>query len=233
MLSREQKLDKRFNFSQICCKKVKDTFFGGAEKDAAKAQAKAQAAAAGLTAERLVETEAQVSPFISQEAGPSLQAQQALSGALGPEAQAQAFANFQEDPGTEFLREQGLRLVTSGAGVSGNLGGGERLRELTKFSQGLALQDLGNRFNRLGATSAGEQALTARQQAAATNLGSLRSGLTAQQSSAIIGEGQAKAEGLVASAAGLRGGITQLAAAGEAVSGGGGPAAALSAAFGV
>jgi hypothetical protein len=208
MLSREQKLDRRFNFSQICCKKVKDTFFGGAEKDAAKAQAKAQAAAAGLTAERLAETEAQVTPFISQEAGPSLQAQQALSGALGPEAQAEAFANFQEDPGTEF-------------------------RELTKFSQGLALQDLSNRFNQLGATSAGEQALTARQQAAATNLGSIRSGLTAQQSGAIVGEGQAKAEGLVASAAGLRGGITQLAAANEAVSGGGGPAAALSAAFGV
>jgi len=213
--------------------KVKDTFFGGAEKDAAKAAAKAQAAAAGLTAERLAETEAQVTPFISQEAGPSLQAQQALSGALGPEAQAEAFANFQEDPGTEFLREQGLRLVTSGAGVSGNLGGGERLRELTKFSQGLALQDLGNRFNRLGATSAGEQALTAQQQAAATNLGSLRSGLTAQQSGAIVGEGEAKAEGIVSSAAGLRGGLTQLAGGVAGFGGGGGISGAFQGAFGV
>jgi hypothetical protein len=79
--------------------------------------------------------------------------QQAFSGALGPEAQGQAFQQFQESPGTQFLREQGLRGIEAGAGARGGLGGGERLRELTRFSQGLALQDFGSQFNRLGAVT--------------------------------------------------------------------------------
>lgn len=34
MLSREEKLDRRFNHGLIACKKIKDSFFGGAEKEA-------------------------------------------------------------------------------------------------------------------------------------------------------------------------------------------------------
>jgi hypothetical protein len=190
--------------------KVKDSFFGGAEKRAGRKRAEAQRRAARLTAEQLAQTEKEFAPFLSQQAGPSLQLQQALSGALGQEAQSQAFQQFQESPGVQFAREQGLRLIGSGAGAIGGLGGGERLRELTKFSQGLALQDLGNQFNRLGVTSAGEQALISRQQQATANLANIRSGLGAQQGAAIIGEGQAQAAGIVGQAAGLRGGFQQL-----------------------
>ncbi len=96
-------------------------------------------------------------PFF-QEAVPAIQLQAAISGARGPEAQAQAFQQFQESPGTQFLREQGLRLIDTGAAATGGLGGGERLRELTQFSQGLALQDLQGQFGRLGAVSGQGQA---------------------------------------------------------------------------
>lgn len=204
MLSREQKLNKRFDLlGQICCKKVKDTFFGGAEKEAGKAIQASGREAAAVTRELFGETKEQLLPFI--EGGqPAFQQQQALSGALGPEAQAEAFTGFQEDPGTEFLREQGLRLVNTGAAVSGNVGGGERLRELTKFSQGLALQDLSNRFNRLGAVTG--TGLTAAQA-----LGGVSSGAASGISQAVQAAGAGKAAGITGQAAGLRAGISDTA----------------------
>lgn len=75
--------------------------------------------------------------------------EQALSGALGPEAQAEAFKNFQASPGQDFLKEEGLRMINSGAGAKGGLGGGTRLKELTRFGQGLAQQSLDSTINRL------------------------------------------------------------------------------------
>ena len=88
-------------------------------------------------------------PFVEpgQQAN-SLQA--ALSGALGPEAQAQAFRDFQASPGQSFLQEQGERALTRNAAATGGLGGGNVRRELVGFGQGLAQQDLQNQFGRLG-----------------------------------------------------------------------------------
>lgn len=133
-------------------------------------------------------------PFF-QEAVPAFQLQAALSGAQGPEAQAQAFADFEEDPGTAFLREQGLRLIDTGAAATGGLGGGDRLKALTEFSQGLALQDLSGRFNRLGVVSgqgqtAGAQSSVLGQQFA-TNIG----GVLGQQAAATTQGLQAQTEG--------------------------------------
>lgn len=112
------------------------------------------------------------------------------------------------------------------------MGGGERLRELTKFSQGLALQDLGSRFNRLAATGAGEEEVIRRQQQAAFGLGGLRAGATGQQGQALIGAGQARSAGITGSAAGLRAGVQMV--AGGVVGGlTGGPTGAVQGAFGV
>lgn len=101
-------------------------------------------------------------PFF-QEAVPAFQLQAALSGARGPEAQEQAFQDFRDSPGQSFLREQGLRMINTGAAATGGLGGGERLRELTRFSQGLAQQDFQNQFNRLGVVSGQGQASASQQ----------------------------------------------------------------------
>lgn len=205
---------------------VEDTFFGGAERKAGRDVRKAQQAAGRLTAEQLAQTEEEFQPFTTQGPGLSLQKQQAFSGALGPNAQALAFQEFQEDPGTQFLREQGLRGIESGAGVRGGLGGGDRLRELTKFSQGLALQQLSNRFNQLGATAGGEEAVIDRRQQAVSGLANLRAGFGTQQAGTIIGAGQARAGGRVGQAAGVRGGLQQVAGAVSGAVGGGAPGGA-------
>ena len=173
-----------------------------------------------------------VEPFSTREQGLSLGRQQALSGALGPEAQAEAFQQFQESPNVAFLREQGLREIGSGLGAAGKLGGGDRLRELTRFGQGLALQDLQNQFNRLGAASAGEENVIRRQQQAAETAAGLRIGAAPTTAGLTQSIGNAQAQGLVSSAAALRGGVQQV--AGGVVGGlSGGSAGALQGAFGV
>lgn len=74
----------------------------------------------------------------------------ALSGALGPEAQSAAMANFQDSPGQKYLREQTERGVLRNAAAVGGLGGGNVLKALQSNAAGLAAQDFQNQFNRLG-----------------------------------------------------------------------------------
>ncbi len=76
--------------------------------------------------------------------------QQALSGALGPEVQAQAIEAFQESPEQAWLREQAQREVERYASATGQTQGGNVLEELQRRAIGLASQDYGNRFARLG-----------------------------------------------------------------------------------
>lgn len=87
--------------------------------------------------------------FLTQGQGASQQ-QAALSGALGPQAQAQAFQQFESSPGQQFLQERGERAVLRNAAATGGLGGGNVLKALSDYGQGMALQDLENQFARLG-----------------------------------------------------------------------------------
>ena len=88
-----------------------------------------------------------------------LQAQQrqaALSGTLGQEAFDQALIN---NPAMNFLREQGEQSIINQAAATGGLGGGNVQRELARFGQGLASQDLQNQIANQQALS--EQGLRA------------------------------------------------------------------------
>ena len=114
---------------------------------------------------------------------PGMQAQQrqaALSGALGADAQAQAFQGFQDSPGQAFLRERGEQAVLRNAAATGGLGGGRVLQELQRQGIGLAAQDFQNQFDRLGLLSG--QGLSA-----AGQVGQLR-GQEAGLSSGLIGD---------------------------------------------
>ena len=91
----------------------------------------------------------QLQPF-AEGGGQAFQQQLALSGALGPEAAQQAFANFQASPGQDFLQEAGARQVNRAASAGGGLQSGSVLAELQRQGQGLAQQDFQNQFNRLG-----------------------------------------------------------------------------------
>jgi len=77
--------------------KVKDTYFGGAEKKAAKAERRAQQAAGRLTAAQLAQTESEFRPFIQQGAGDSLNAQRVLLGLGALDTNAQRREQIQRE----------------------------------------------------------------------------------------------------------------------------------------
>lgn len=79
--------------------------------------------------------------------------QSALSGAMGPVAQERAFANFRTSPGQAFLRKEAEQALLRNASAIGGLGGGNVRRALQEQATGLAAQDFGNAFNRLGSLS--------------------------------------------------------------------------------
>lgn len=79
--------------------------------------------------------------------------QAALSGALGPEAQAQAFANYQTSPGVEFAQKEAERALLRNASATGGLGGGNVLRDLTQLAAGTFMQDYNNHFNQIGSVA--------------------------------------------------------------------------------
>lgn len=93
-------------------------------------------------------------PF-AQEAIPALGLQAQLAGAQGPESQAEAFQQFEDSPATQFLRDAGLKSALQGK----TLGGANAIENpqvaeaLFEHTQGLAAQDFGNQFNRLGSVA--------------------------------------------------------------------------------
>lgn len=132
------------------------------------------------------------------------QQQQALSGALGQDAQRQAYSQYQESPGVAFQREQGMRGIGQNLSAMG-VGGGTRLKELSRFNQGLAAQDFNNYYNRLGdQSSQGANALNnqiATRTAAlsggvdtARNIGSFGQQNALQRGSLEVAKGQAVAD---------------------------------------
>lgn len=108
--------------------------------------------------------------------------QAALSGALGPQAQQEAFATYTASPGVDFAVKQGERGVLRNAAALGGRTGGNVLRELMTFGIGTAQQDFGNQFNRLGEV--------ANRGYGASTTGA---GMTAQEASIRSGLGQSQA----------------------------------------
>ena len=91
-------------------------------------------------------------PF-AEAGGKAIDLQAALSGASGSGAQQQAFDDFNSSPGQEFLRNRGERALLRNSGAIGGLGGGRVRQALTEHGIGMAQQDFGNQFNRLGQVS--------------------------------------------------------------------------------
>jgi len=93
-----------------------------------------------------------VDPY-NQQGMQANQLQSAYSGALGQQAQQEAYNNFQSSPGQQWLQDQALRGVTRNAAAIGGLGGGNVMQELQRQAMGLAQQDFQNQFNNLGTMS--------------------------------------------------------------------------------
>ena len=76
----------------------------------------------------------QLGPY-AQQGGQAFNLQSALTGALGAPAQQQAYQNFSESPGQQFLREQGERSVINQAAATGGTQGGNVLRINTLWAR--------------------------------------------------------------------------------------------------
>lgn len=183
----------------------------------AQLQAEAAERALEFQQERFAETKELLSPFVSGGV-PAFQRQQALAGALGPQEQAAAFQQFVESPGTEFLRTQGLRGIDRQLAARGGLGGSSRLQAISEFNQGLALQDLQNQFNRLGAVTGvglgAAQALAGAGQQAAAGQAQTVLGSAAGQAQALQAGGAAQAQGILGRTQAFQSGLSDLATLG-------------------
>lgn len=109
-------------------------------------------------------------PFLAGGAGAS-QLQAAQSGALGPEAQAQAFQNFQQSPGQQFAIEQGRQNILRSAAATQGIGGGNVLRELNRQGIGQAQQNFQQQFQNLGQVAGRGQQIAGAQAGLASQAG--------------------------------------------------------------
>lgn len=114
--------------------------------------------------------------------------QSALSGALGPAAQQQAFANYNQSPEMAYALQQAEKGITRNAAATGSLGSGNVLQELQRNAIGMAQQDYGNAFNRLGS-------LSAMGQNSANLLGGFQANAGGKVGDYAFGTGQAMASG--------------------------------------
>ena len=115
--------------------------------------------------------------------------QAALSGAMGPEAQAQAMADYQESPGQAFLRQQQEQaLLRNEAALGGGLSASGRVQSaLQEQAAGRAMTDFDANFNRLGQISSrGDQANQSIANLQA-GLGASRSGIQQQLAQLLSG----------------------------------------------
>lgn len=117
-----------------------------------------------------------------------------FEGELGP--------SFQQSPGYQFAFNEGARAIDQGASARGMLNSGARLRELTRYGQGIANQEHGNYMNRLAALAGIGQSATGQTAALGQNA-------AAAAGNATMAGGQAQAAGGINATNALLGGLNQ------------------------
>ncbi len=91
----------------------------------------------------------------------ALQREAALSGALGSEAQAEAFASYNESPGQKYFRDQQERSLLRNSAALGQTGSGNVLTALQEQAQGIASQNYQQDLENLRSLAGrGQQAAT-------------------------------------------------------------------------
>lgn len=195
---------------------IVDTFFGGAERKAGKAEV------AGIT--EGIEEQRRQFDLTREDFAPGIEAGDVsrerlleFLGIRGPEAEQRALSGFTESPGQAFLRERGIRQANRAASVSGGLGGGNILEELNRQGIGFAGQFLGERKDRLAGLAGQGLRQVGQQGVIGANISGNISGLLGQR-------GQARASGILGQAAGIRRGLSGVAKAFIGAGGGAGGA---------
>ncbi len=104
--------------------------------------------------------------------------QAAFTGALGPEAQAQAFQNYQASPGQAWHRDQQEQALLRNQAAIGGLGGGNVRQELQRQAAGLASQNYQQDLNNLNTVANRGYGSATGQAGLLANLGSQLGALT-------------------------------------------------------
>lgn len=139
----------------------------------------------------------QLTPFVSAGA-PAIEAQQALTGLRGPEAQRAAINQLSASPEFQAQVEQGERALLQRAAATGGLRGGNIQEALAQFRPQMLSQLIGQQYERLGGladvgrTTAQNiaqlgQAAAANQATSALQTGQQVSGLIGQRGAAQAG----------------------------------------------
>jgi len=208
---------------------------GLAQADAASsaAAAQTQASEAGIAEQRRQFDKVQelLKPYVEAGTGaieglepfaaagvPALQAQQALLGLAGPEAQRQAIQQLSTSPQMEALVQQGENALLQRASATGGLRGGNVQAALAQFRPQVLSELIGQQYSRLGGlTALGQettsnlarlgQASAAGTGAAAQESGANIASLLAQQGAAQAGAQIAQGKAFASIPAAISGGL--------------------------
>lgn len=184
---------------------IKDRFFGGAEKKAARAQsAGIQSGIDEISANRDV-VNARFDPAINA-GNDALAKERALLGLDGVGAQQTAFDNFRESPGQAFLRERRERALLRNSAAIGGLGGGNVRRALLEEGNNFAASQIGEFQDRLSRVSG-------RGLSAVGNVSGLDANASANIANLAGAKGAARASGFIGQARGFRNGLSRVAGA--------------------
>lgn len=148
----------------------------------------ADAAQAGIEEQRRQFDKLQelLAPYV-QAGQPALQAQQALLGLGGPEAQQQAIAQLEGSPMFQALARQGEEAMLQQASATGGLRGGNLQGALAQFRPQMLAQAIEDQYSRLGGmTALGQQSAAGVGAAGMQSAGQI-AGLLGQQGAARAG----------------------------------------------
>lgn len=163
---------------------------GEAAKDAASSAASAQTAASQMgieeTKRQFDAIQKMLTPYVNAGTA-SIEAQQALIGLAGPDAQAKAIEALQKGSAFKALTAQGENAILQSASATGGLRGGGTQAALAQFRPKLLSDLIQQQFQNL-------QGVTATGVTAATGLGGFGSSAS-QQISQLIGQQGAAAAG--------------------------------------
>jgi hypothetical protein len=144
--------------------------------------------AARLATERLM------APYVQAGTG-SLEAQQAILGLLGPEAQQQAYAGIEQGPMFQSLVEQGEAGILANASATGGLRGGNIQAALGQFRPQMLQSMIQSQYQNLaGLTSLGQASAAGQAafgQQTAGNIANLYGQQGQARAGAALGQGQA------------------------------------------
>lgn len=182
---------------------IKDAFFGGAEKKAARRQARGITEGIEEQRRQFDLTREDFSGF-RERGGLAGEEEAAFLGLRGAEAEEAALGRFRESPGQIFLRERQERSLLRNQAAIGGLGGGNVRTALQEQAAGIASLQLGERKDRLAGVARGGLAAT-------TTGAQIGGDISANIAQLLEGRGRARAGGILGRASGIRRGLGGLA----------------------